>query len=68
MWIRCGPACKRVFRKAGRCDRVCCEVQLGMVTAMAQMIEFYVPQQFRKPAGKMESTQAVREDPSFSRT
>jgi hypothetical protein len=53
-------------RKAGRCDHICCEVQLGMVTAMAKMTEFYVPEQFRKPTGKMESTRAVREDPSFS--
>jgi hypothetical protein len=27
-------------------------VWLGMVTAMATVIEFYVPEKFRKPSGK----------------
>jgi hypothetical protein len=27
-------------------------VQLGMVKAMAKLIEFYVPEKFRKPIGK----------------
>jgi hypothetical protein len=27
-------------------------VRLGMVTAMAKVIEFYVPEKFRKPSGK----------------
>ncbi len=41
-----------VLGKAGLCDHICCELRLGMVTAMAIVIEYYVPEKFRKQSGK----------------
>ena len=52
MWMRCCAACKRVLRKAQAMRSDPLRVRLGMVTAMAIVIEFYVPEKFRKPSAK----------------
>jgi hypothetical protein len=52
MWTRCCAACKRVLRKARLLRSHPLRVRLGMVVAMAIVIEFYVPEKFRKLCGK----------------
>jgi hypothetical protein len=52
MWMRCCAACKQVFRKARLYDPHLLRVRLGMVTAMANVIEYYVP---RNSANRAEN-------------
>jgi hypothetical protein len=52
MWMRCCAACKQVFRKARLYDHFCCECGWEMVTAMANVIEYYVP---RNSANRAEN-------------
>ena len=53
MWTQCCAAtCKRVLRKSKAMRSHPLRVRLGMVAAMAIVIEFYVPQKFRKLGGK----------------
>jgi hypothetical protein len=53
MWTRCcAAAFNRYSAKARLCDQNPLRVRLGMVTAMAVAIQFYVPERFRKQSGK----------------
>jgi len=44
-------------------DHVRCQMRLGMVTAMAKVIEFYIPKTFRNPSNVfVEGTVGQSED------
>jgi len=49
MLTRC-CAIRRRFLETRLCDQVRCKRGWGMVTAMAKVIEYYIPERFRKMA------------------
>jgi hypothetical protein len=51
MWMRRCAACRRLLRKSKLCDQLGVSA-VGNVAAMAQQIEFYVPEKFRRQGGQ----------------
>jgi hypothetical protein len=52
MWMRCCAACRPGTQESKAVRSHLLRVRLGMVTAMANVIEYYVPEKFGKRSGK----------------
>jgi len=47
MWVRCCAGCRRVLKKSSYAINSL-RVRLGVETAMKNVVEYYIPEQFRK--------------------